>query len=115
MNLYLEIGKDKIEAAITEFYVRAFADPIISHFFFGHDRLALTKKQIQFACRMLGSTERYTGKSLAIAHKNIDVRPAHFGRRQVLMKEVAIAVGIDPTLVHEWMKLEELLRPIIVK
>jgi truncated hemoglobin YjbI len=115
MNLYVAIGRDKIEAAITEFYIRAFADPIISHFFFGHDRQALTHKQIQFACRMLGGPERYTGRALATAHKSIDIRPAHFGRRQVLMKQVALEIGIEPTLVHEWMKLEEMLRPIILK
>jgi truncated hemoglobin YjbI len=114
MNLIDRIGKHLVEQAITEFYVRAFADPIIGHFFFHHDRLKLTEKQIEFASRILGGSGRYTGKPLGPVHQKLQIRPAHFGRRQVLMKQVALGVGIAPDLVDEWMRMEEALRPLIV-
>jgi len=114
-SLYERIGSDRIRQAITEFYLRAFDDGIIGHFFFGKDREEITKKQISFAERMLGGPNPYVGKALIPVHAVFDIRPPHFGRRQVLMKQTALEVGIPMELVHEWMRLEEQLRSLVIR
>ncbi len=114
-SLYERIGSDRIRQAVTEFYLRAFDDGIIGHFFFGKDRLEITQKQISFAERMMGGPHPYVGKPLIPVHAELDIRPPHFGRRQVLMKQAALEVGISMELVNEWMKLEEQLRSLIIR
>lgn len=114
-TLYQSIGLEFISQAIGEFYVRAFRDPIISHFFFHHDRQDLTQKQITFAAAMLGAREiTYKGKPLLQAHARLPLTAVHFNRRQVLMAEVLADLGLDPRLQEQWLALEERLRPLIV-
>lgn len=115
LSMYEKIGKDFIERAITEFYKRAFEDPIIGHFFFQKNREELTAKQINFACMMLGSQEhRYQGKPLRQAHQDLGIRKAHFERRQIMMRDVLQEFGLDPELMAGWLKLEDNLRGIIL-
>lgn len=115
MTLYEEIGADTIENVITEFYVRAFADSIIGHFFFGKDRAEITRLQIDFATAMLGGPRRYKGRPLETAHENLSIRPPHFGRRQVLMAEVLKDIGVPDRPAQAWLALEDRLRPLIFK
>ena len=115
LSLYQKIGKDFIEQAITEFYKRAFEDPIIGHFFFQKNREELTAKQIPFAAMMLGSDEhRYQGKPLRHAHQGLGIRRPHFDRRQVLMRDVLEEMKLKPELIDDWLKLENNLRGMIL-
>ena len=113
-NLYQAIGKDRIVEVITEFYKRAFDDPIIGHFFFNKDCEDITRKQINFACAMLGGPEKYTGKPLTKAHEDYKIRRPHFGRRQVLMAEVLTDFKIPEQLAQEWLAREDKLRDLII-
>ena len=114
-TLYEQIGSDFVTRAITVFYQRAFQDPIIGHFFFHHDIDHITRQQILFATSMLGGPKQYSGKSLAEAHSQLDLRGPHFDRRQVLMGEVLAELGLDSDLAARWLQLEQKLRPLIVK
>lgn len=114
-TLYDKIGADTIVRAITTFYERAFTDMIIGHFFFEKDRADITAKQIAFATAMLGGPRNYRGKPLGLAHNDLDIRPPHFGRRQVLMAEVLDELGLAPELRDAWLELEESLRPLILR
>jgi truncated hemoglobin YjbI len=113
-SLYARIGESAVRAVITEFYRRAFVDPIIGHFFVSSDIAEITALQIDFARSMLGGPKRYRGKPLAAAHKPFVIRHPHFGRRQVLMAEVLADLHVDPELAKAWLTMEEALRPIIV-
>ena len=113
MTLYEEIGSVSINEVVTEFYKRAFEDVIIGHFFFEKERLAITKKQIDFATAMLGGPRSYTGQSLEQVHSNLGIRAPHFGRRQVLMAEVLKESGLTKEHSQNWLALEERLRPLI--
>jgi truncated hemoglobin YjbI len=114
-TLYESIGDQAIRDVITEFYTRAFDDPIIGHFFFGKDRLHLIGQQIAFATSMLGGPARYRGKSLIQAHEPFEIRGPHFARRQVLMRQVLDERTTLPEATKAaWLKLEEQLRPLIV-
>jgi truncated hemoglobin YjbI len=113
-TLYEHIGADFITNAITEFYLRAFNDPIIGHFFFNKNRADITAKQIDFATNLLGGPKLYKGMPLEKAHVLLNIRKPHFGRRQVLMGEVLTEMGLDERLKTSWLELEEKLRGLIV-
>lgn len=114
MNMYQRIGEDRIVQAITEFYKRAFQDPIIGHFFHNKDREAITAKQIDFAVSMLGGPKRYRGRPLEVAHAEFSIRKAHFDRRQVLFREVLQEIGLERIEIDEWLILEDNLRKLII-
>ena len=114
MTLYDEIGKEFVEKAITEFYIRAFEDRMIGHFFFEKNREYITRMQIDFATSALGGPRNYVGKSLVEAHRTLNMRLPHFKRRQVLMAEVLDELGLRDDLKQKWLDLEESLRPLIL-
>jgi hemoglobin len=114
MNMYQRIGEETIQAVITEFYKRAFVDPIIGHFFHNKDREEITRKQIDFAVSMLGGPKRYRGRPLELAHAEFTIRKPHFDRRQVLFREVLEAYKLERIEIDEWLILEDNLRKLII-
>lgn len=114
MNLYEQIGQERLAKILTEFYVRAFTDPMIGHFFWHHDREHLTTQQIAFATNLLGGPRLYQGRPLSI-HLKLPIRPPHFARRQVIMREVMEELGLERELAEAWLALEERLRPQILR
>ena len=115
VTLFDQIGAAFIARAVSEFYERAFVDPIIGHFFFNRDRSHLVREQTAFATALLGGPRTYSGKPLLEVHQPLAIRPPHFGRRQVLMAEVLTDLGLDPDLKSQWLAREINLRPLIVR
>lgn len=115
LNIYEQIGPARVEQVITEFYRRAFSDVMIGHFFFHHDRETITKGQIAFATAMLGGPRLYKGRALEALHHPLPIRPPHFARRQVLMREVLVDVGVEESLAKAWLAMEERLKPLIIR
>jgi truncated hemoglobin YjbI len=113
-SLYEQIGESRIKDVIRDFYVRAFNDPIIGHFFFGKNHDELVEKQSQFAIALLGGPRNYSGRPLAPVHHGLGIRLPHFGRRQLLMAEVLKSHQIEQHLANGWLDLEDQLRPLIV-
>lgn len=110
-----KIGEDFVARAIRTFYERAFIDPMICHFFMNSDIEHLSAQQTKFAIAMLGGPKNYDGPHLDKAHEKFDVRPPHFGRRQVLMREVLDELGLESELSDQWMAMEEKFRSKITK
>ncbi len=116
MSLYDEIGSLLIEKVIREFYSRAVVDPLISHFFFEKDVEALIHKQIAFASRLLGAkVEATKPRLLKEVHFALQIRNAHFARRQRLMKEVLEDFKLPKTHIEKWLILEAAQKNLIVK
>lgn len=119
MSLYEQVveslGQDKIPEIVRSFYERAFFDGIIGHFFIHHDHQSLIEKQTNFTVAMLGGPTTYNGRPLAPIHKNLKIKPAHFGRRQKLMQEVLEEFALPQQVIESWLALEEKLRPLIVQ
>ena len=113
-TIFETLGSGKISAIISEFYERAFRDLIIGLIFWSFDKEHLSKMQTSFASSMLGGPEKDRGKSLELAHKELRINNAHFGRRQVLMKEVLRDFDIDPEIADSWLQKEEKLKPLVV-
>ena len=113
-GLYDQIGHALITRAVAEFYKRAFADVMIGHFFFKSDINHITNQQIAFVSAMLGGPLTYQGLPLKPAHKPFLIRPVHFNRRQVLMREVLDDLGLDPKLRDAWLAIEDQFRQVII-
>jgi len=113
-TLYKLIGEEFIAHAIAEFYRRAFSDPMIGHFFFDSSLEKITLAQTEFATALLGGPKNYRGQPLKLAHKPFFIRPPHFARRQVLMREVLTDLGLSSELIHKWLELEEQFRPVVL-
>jgi hemoglobin len=114
VSLYDDIGEERIRAVIRSFYDKAFADMIIGHIFWPFDKEHLIMHQSAFAIAMLGGPKGYKGKALGAAHAPLRLRPAHFGRRQVLMRETLDEQGVGARERDKWLSLEEALRPLIL-
>jgi hemoglobin len=113
-SLYELIGPAFIKNAVAEFYRRAFDDVMIGHFFFQSDITHITSQQTNFVTAMLGGPLKYSGKSLRAAHAPFAIRPAHFARRQVLMREVLTDLGLKTDLINAWLDLEDQFKPVIL-
>ncbi len=115
LSLYEQIGAETIAQVIIEFYQRAFADPLIGHFFHRVNRAHIVSQQIVFSSCMLGAKEQsYQGKSLREAHHRLPLNEVHFRRRQKLLQEVLGESTIAPSLATQWLSLEEKLKGLII-
>ena len=116
MSLYDQLGGfNQIHRIISKFYDKAFADPIIGHFFFGKDKSHLIHQQSHFAATMLGGkTHPYHGPAMSAAHSKLRINNAHFGRRQVLMRETLEEEGVATSISQRWLQLEEGFRSLIL-
>ena len=71
MTLYERIGGEEgIEAVVSAFYERVFADPTLRPFFDGVHADKLTAMQREFFSAALGGPVQYSGASLRSAHAN---------------------------------------------
>lgn len=117
MTLYDQLckqaGPNQIEKIVRSFYERAFFDGIIGHFFFGRDHEELIAQQTTFTIALLGGPPCYKGKPIAAVHKSLGINHAHFGRRQVIMREVLNDYKVPADIIAAWLELEERLRPLI--
>lgn len=115
MNVYRQLGANKITELLTVFYQRAFVDPIIGHFFFAKDHQRLLEGQIAFSIAMLGGPKNYHGRSLTAIHQPLAIRNAHFNRRSILLQEVFDEFKIDRSVAQAWLRKEQQLQASIVK
>lgn len=111
-----EAEQEIIRDVIREFYQRAFADGIISHFFFGKNHDDLVRMQSHFTLNMLGYHKNpYPGRSLRQVHASLPLSDVHFDRRRVILENVLSESSLPLSVQLKWLSLEERLRPQIVR
>ena len=115
MSLYEEIGAERITKILSLFYQRCFEDVMIGHFFFGKNHDELLKHQLAFTTAMLGGPSGYQGRALTNVHDPLPIRPPHFARRRMLLKEAMEEDGLEKMLIDSWIGLEDKLKPLILK
>lgn len=113
-SLFERIGAPLIEKAVRNFYDRAFEDPIIQHFFIHSNKESLIQIQITFVTALLGGARAYQGKPLQKAHAPFSIRKPHFRRRQIIMNEVLMELGIAEKDRLDWIRLEESFKPLVM-
>jgi hemoglobin len=113
-SLFEEIGPANITSIVRRFYDRVFEDAMIFHFFVDRDKEHLIQMQIEFVTGLLGGPRNYRGKPLRAAHQPLKIRPPHFGRRQVILKETLEEFGLTNDQVEHWLSLERQFKPAII-
>lgn len=108
-------GEPGVRAAVTALYEQLFDDPMVGFLFAGHDRVRIVEQQIVFTSRMLGADVAYTGKPLPEAHLSSPILPGHFDRRHHVLRSVLEAQAMDPAAREAWLRLDQALRPVILK
>lgn len=114
MAMLGDLTEANVATIIRRFYELAANDFIIGHFFFNKDLEHIVAQQTRFAIGLLGGQGGYQGKSLPEAHRGLGIRPPHFGRRQVLMKQVLVEHGLPEAIWMEWLRREERLRQLVM-
>jgi truncated hemoglobin YjbI len=113
-SIFEGIGAERLESILAVFYQRCFADVMIGHFFFDKDHDALLRQQLTFTSSMLGGPRAYEGRPLPQIHGILPIRPAHFARRQVILRETIMEHGLTPDIAQAWLQKEEKLRDLIM-
>jgi hemoglobin len=115
MSVYNQIGYEKLVQIMTDFYDRLFNDVFVGFIFAPFDKAHLIHQQVLFTGSLLGAKDlKFEGKSLREAHANLPIRPAHFARRQVILKEVLNDHSIDLEVIEEWLRCELQLKSQIL-
>ncbi len=114
MSLFEQIGEEVVADVISRFYDQAFLDPLIGHFFFRIDKEQLITKQIEFSISLLGGPRSFLDKNLKRVHGALQIRSAHFLRRQMLFKEILQKSSLTVNQQRQWLALENRLKPLIV-
>lgn len=115
-TLFEKIGYEKIVEVITEFYERAFDDVFIGHFFINTEKKHIIETQIKFVSAMLGSNEiHYDGLPIKKVHMPLHIRPPHFHRRQIMMREVLDHCHVAEDLKNAWLQKEEQLKGLVLR
>lgn len=79
-NLYERLGgQDAITKVVDVFYEKVLADETVNHFFTGTDMEKQRRHQSLFISWALGGPNQYSGKSMELAHKGMNLNDEHFG------------------------------------
>ena len=113
LSLYDQIGRPTLEAVVTRFYAKCFADPMLAHFFWNMDHDRLSRMQVDFVTGLLGGPRSYQGRALNQVHADLPIREPHFKRRQQILRESMQEFGLDGELAASWLELEARLQPLI--
>ena len=97
-------GLPALEAILTEFYRRVFADVMIGHLFSGQDAARLVHLEARFSARVLGAHEvEYPGRPMGAAHARHPIFRGHFHRRNQLLAETLRDLAAPPAVVEAWL------------
>lgn len=79
MSIYAEIGgRDAVDAAVSDFYMRVLDDPSLSPYFVDIDVDRLKRHQRAFMGAALGGPVVYAGRDMASAHAGLGVTSEAF-------------------------------------
>ena len=74
MSIYTDIGgRPAVDAAVSDFYQRVLADPMLSPYFDGVDIDRLKRHQRAFMGMALGGPVAYSGRDMATAHAGLEI------------------------------------------
>ncbi|MBV5262033.1 group 1 truncated hemoglobin [Synechococcus moorigangaii CMS01] len=82
-SLYEKLGgSTAVDLAVEKFYAKVLADERVNHFFVNTDMAKQKQHQKDFMTYAFGGTEKFTGRSMRAAHKelveNMGLTDVHF-------------------------------------
>ncbi|WP_248896993.1 group I truncated hemoglobin [Haloplanus halobius] len=94
-SLYAKIGgREAVEAVVSDFYDRVFADPLLEPYFDGIDREALYSHQVQFISAVAGGPVSYDGADMQQAHEGMGITEDAFDRVALYLTEALEENGV---------------------
>jgi len=98
-------GAPAIGAAVDQFYIRLLADPMIAPFFATVQMAHQKEQQVKFMASALGGPQRYDGRSMWSAHRNLALEQKHFDRILFHLSNSLRALGVDEATIGNPMRL----------
>ncbi|WP_135553415.1 group I truncated hemoglobin [Paenibacillus cymbidii] len=78
-SLFEKLGQEKVLFQLVgDFYNLVLEDERINGFFQGTDMVKLRQHQLSFLSTILGGPEQYSGRSMHLAHKILQLKEHHF-------------------------------------
>jgi hemoglobin len=78
-SLYERLGgQDAITKVVDVFYEKVLADDTVNHFFKETDMVKQRRHQSLFISWALGGPNQYSGRSMELAHKGMNLNDEHF-------------------------------------
>ncbi len=111
MSYFEEIGGEiGLNAIISDFVDRVYADTMIGYLFSHVNRERLKRMEYEHAAEFLGAPIPYTGRSLRDAHKRHSIMGGHFGRRRQLLKNTLEHHHAPAHVIDAWLSYQDGLR-----
>lgn len=107
-------GVPAIKAAVSAFYERVLADPVLQPFFKDTNMRWLEGRQNAFFIQALGGPQVYKGKDMVAAHVKLPIEQQHFDRVAGHLVAALGAVGVPAPLVDEVVAAVAPLAPQVV-
>ena len=105
-SLYERIGgHEAVEASVTVFHRKIFADPVLSPFFETTNLPELNKKLVEHLSYLLGGPDEYHGKPLREAHKHLFLNENHFSAIIYNLSETLNELNVPPILINEFIQI----------
>lgn len=115
-SLYERLGGlVSIDVAVDEFYRRVLDDPQLAPFFEGVDLRRLRAHQKSFLSMALGGPRAYRGRSMADAHRHLDITDHHVDLVAGHLADVLTGLGVEPIVVDEVIAAVDSLRDDVVR
>jgi hemoglobin len=107
-------GRPGLEAILSDFYDRVFADPMIGYLFKGKSRERLVELEVQFTARALGAMTDYEGRGMRAAHATLRITGGQFDRRLQILRETLRDHQVDGEVQAAWLSHGRALRRAVV-
>ncbi|MBL4636774.1 MAG: hypothetical protein JKY56_23185 [Kofleriaceae bacterium] len=107
-------GQDAIKAVVEAFYVRVEADDELEQFFVDTNFKRQRLRMVKFLTTAFGGPALYRGKSMAQAHKNLNIASADFDRVAGHLVDTLVDLEVPQSAIDEIVALVVPLKADIV-
>jgi hemoglobin len=114
-SLYFRIGGEAaVAAAVDGLYKRIAADRDLSSYFAGIDMAQLKAHQRAFIASAFGGPDRYHGRRLDAAHRELSVTPSAYSRVVDHLVDTLVELEVDAAVIADVTEAVRSLQPQVV-
>jgi hemoglobin len=108
-------GFATVSSIVRDFYKEVIASPTLKHHFENIQMDRLIDHQTKFIASVLGSSDLYSGKTMTIAHRNLNISSSEFAEVANILKETLEDAGVEDVDVATIISIVASLKDTIVK
>lgn len=115
-SLYEKVGGEEAISKVVDYFYNELVlkDESVNHYFKHTDMEKQRKHQTKFISFALGGPNQYSGRSMAKAHEDMDIQPAHFEAIVRHLHDALAHFGVEKEEINEALKKVAALREDIV-